>query len=86
LAWEIEFSPAAQREIEHLDRTVAERIVDYLEYVLSLESPRDVGKSLKGHGKLWRYQVGDWRVIVDLQYARLLIMVVKIGNRREVYR
>ncbi len=70
-----------------LDRQVANRIIAMLEDISVLENPRDRGHALTGKFLgLWRYRVGDWRVIVKIEDGRLVIVVVAVGNRRDVYR
>ena len=57
------------------------------ERVADLENPRSAGKALTGPlGGLWRYRIGDYRVICDIQDGALRILVVQVGNRREIYR
>jgi mRNA interferase RelE/StbE len=57
------------------------------ERVASLEDPRSIGKALTGPlGRFWRYRVGDYRVICKIQDSVLCVLVVQIGNRREIYR
>jgi len=89
MIWSIEFEREAEKEIRRLDRQVALRIVRFLrERVAVLENPRSIGEALVGPtlGDYWKYRVGDYRIIVDIQDARLRVLVVRIGNRREVYR
>ena len=89
MAWKIEFSPLAQKNIGELDPPIARRILSFLQSrVAPLGDPRSIGEALKGArlGELWRYRVGDYRVIANVEDAALRILVVKIGNRREVYR
>ncbi|MGI6252553.1 MAG: type II toxin-antitoxin system RelE family toxin [Aminivibrio sp.] len=63
------------------------RIFDHMEKVFESDSVRSTGKGLKGNlGNLWRYRVGDYRVICSINDEILLVLVVKIGHRREVYR
>jgi mRNA interferase RelE/StbE len=54
----------------------------------TLDDPRSIGKALRGKefGGFWKYRVGDWRIIADLDDGVLLITVIRIGNRRDVYR
>jgi mRNA interferase RelE/StbE len=56
--------------------------------VASLENPRSIGDALKGteFGDLWKYRVGDYRIIASIEDKLVRILVVRIGNRREVYR
>jgi mRNA interferase RelE/StbE len=89
LAWRIEFDDKARKELAALDKAVAKRITTFLrERVSSLDDPRSIGEALKGSnlGEFWRYRVGDWRIIASIEDSALRILVVRIGNRREVYR
>ena len=88
MVWKIEFDPAAARELGKIDPQVARRILSFLhDRVAHLENPRSVGEALKGSklGAFWKYRVGDYRIISNIEDGRLLIMVIRIGNRREVY-
>jgi mRNA interferase RelE/StbE len=89
MAWRIEFDRAAARELEKLDHESAKRIVKFLfERVAKLDNPRNIGEALKGSrlGDFWKYRIGDYRVIADIQDGALCILVIRVGNRREVYR
>ena len=89
MAWRFEFDPAAQRELGKLDLQVARRILSFLhERVATLEDPRSIGEALKGSalGEYWKYRIGDWRVICEIKDKEIVIVVLRIGNRREVYR
>jgi mRNA interferase RelE/StbE len=88
LAWTIEYADTAKKQLRKLDRAAARRIVDFMdERVAPSKDPRGMGKALKGPlGDLWRYRVGDFRVICDVQDKVLTVLVLRIGNRREVYR
>ena len=89
MAWQIEFDRAAERELGKLDPQVAKRILLFLhERVAHLDDPRSIGEALKGSrlGDFWKYRVGDYRLISSIEDGALRILVVKIGNRREVYR
>jgi len=89
LAWTIQFAESAVRQLKKLDRSVAIKIVDYLdERVAFLEDPRLVGQKLSGPrvGAYWRYRIGDVRVICDVQDLQLIVLVLELGHRKEVYR
>lgn len=89
MAWRVEFDRAAERELAALDPQVARRIVVFLRGRMSqLEDVRSVGEALKGSrlGEFWKYRVGDYRVIAKIEDQVMRILVVRIGNRREVYR
>jgi mRNA interferase RelE/StbE len=89
LAWQIEFDPGALRDLRKLDKPIQLRLVGFLRTRISpLDNPRDIGEALSGQrlGSYWKYRVGDWRIICDIQDRRIVIRVLRIGNRREIYR
>ena len=89
MAWKVELDPAAARELDRLDPVNARRIVAFLyQRVAALDNPRSIGDALKGakFGEFWRYRVGDYRIICSIEDRFVRILVVTIGNRREVYR
>lgn len=88
MAWAIQYTETATSQLRKLDRQVAQRILDYMEgRVEGLGDPRAVGKALRGPlGGFWCYRVGGCRVICELQDHGALVLVVRVGNRRDVYR
>jgi mRNA interferase RelE/StbE len=89
LAWQIEFDPAAVKELGKLDKPVARRIVQFLrERVASSDDPRSLGEALRGDelGSFWKYRPGDYRIVAEIIGKRVKIIVIRIGYRREVYR
>lgn len=89
MAWTIKYTESSLRQLKRLDKPVAQRVLDYMdERVAVLVDPRAAGKNLVGPrmGSYWRYRVGDVRVICDVQDEVLVILVVELGHRREVYR
>ena len=89
MAWQIKFDDASMKELAKLDKQIARRITEFLrERVAVLDDPRSIGEALKGSklGDFWKYRVGDYRIISSIEDGALRILVVKIGNRREVYR
>jgi mRNA interferase RelE/StbE len=89
LAWAVEFDPDAVKDLKKLDKQVQVRILEFLRKRLStLANPRELGEALSGSklGNYWKYCVGDWRIICDLQDERIIVRVLRVGNRREVYR
>jgi mRNA interferase RelE/StbE len=92
LAWTIEYSQAAKRELQKLDKSVARRILDFMDervagQTAGQQDPRVPGKALSGPlGDLWRYRIGDYRAICEIQDRTLKVLVLHIGHRREVYR
>lgn len=89
MAWRIELGRDAEKALDKLDRPVTQRILRFLyERVAPLDDPRSIGEALKGSqlGEFWKYRVGDYRIISRIEDGELCILVVRIGNRRDVYR
>jgi mRNA interferase RelE/StbE len=88
LAWRIEFSRTAERQIRKLGRQAQADIIAYLrQRVEPADSARQFGKMLHGDKQgLWRYRVGDYRLICDVRDADRTVEVLAIGHRKDVYR
>lgn len=89
MAWKVELDPAAERELGKIDPQTARRILAFLHgHVAQLDDPRSIGEALKGSklGAFWKYRVGDWRIIASIEDGALRILVMRIGNRKDVYR
>jgi mRNA interferase RelE/StbE len=86
--WRIEITRTATKQITKLDRKAQESIVNFLRERLSpADNPRQWGKALQGEKRgLWRYRVGDYRLICDIQDVRMTILVLELGHRKDVYR
>ncbi len=87
LGWTIELSSGAERQLRKLDRSTAKRLVTYLRQLTAdASNPRRKGKALAGPlAGLWRYRVGDHRIICQLQDDRLIVLVVRLGHRSRIY-
>ena len=89
MTWTIEYAQSSKKPMERLDPMVRRRIRQFLsERVATLDNPRQIGGPLEGahFAGLWRYRVGDYRILVDIQDGKLVVLVVGIGHRGEVYR
>ncbi|MHB1700469.1 MAG: type II toxin-antitoxin system RelE family toxin [Acidobacteriaceae bacterium] len=89
MAWRVELDPAAERELDKIDPQIARRILSFLhDRVAQLDDPRSIGEALKGSklGAFWKYRIGDWRIIASIEDGDLRILIVRVGNQREVYR
>jgi mRNA interferase RelE/StbE len=89
MAWKIEFSPATDRELSKLEAQQARRILKFLhERLAKLENPRSLGKALQGSrlGEFWRYRVGEFRLICKVEDDRLVVLILRVGHRKEIYR
>lgn len=85
----IEFDPAALDDLKKLDRPIQQRVLGFLrQRVAPLDNPRSIGEALSGTklGNYWKYRIGDWRIICDIHDERIVVRVLRIGNRRDVYR
>jgi mRNA interferase RelE/StbE len=88
LAWEIEITEKAAKQIKKLGTTDAKRIRDYLrDRIAQLDHPRQLGKPLQGSelGSYWRYRVGDYRILCELHDDELVVLVIEAGHRRKIY-
>ncbi|MDQ7833685.1 MAG: type II toxin-antitoxin system RelE/ParE family toxin [Desulfovibrionaceae bacterium] len=87
MAWRIEFEAEAKKEFANLDRQVQERIRKFLrERIAVSENPRDFGEPLRRNlTGLWKYRVGDYRIIAEIADEKVLVVVLRIGHRRKVY-
>ena len=82
----IEYTETARKQLRKLDRTMQKRILDYMDEVALLENPRSRDKALVENMRgLWRYRIGDYRVICEIQESRIIISVHKIGHRKNIY-
>ena len=87
MAWQIDYTGTALKQLSKLDKPAAKRIVDFMdERIAVLQDPRGTGKALTGAmlGAYWRYRIGDYRVICDVQDNKLCVLAVEVGSRKEV--
>ena len=89
MAWLIKIDAGAKKDLAKLDKPVAKRVTSFLkERLQKLADPRSIGDALKGKkfGELWKYRVGDFRIIARIEDKQVLILVVRIGHRKNVYK
>jgi mRNA interferase RelE/StbE len=88
LAWRVEFSRTAEKQIVKLARPSQARVLGYLrQRVQPSENPRQFGKALHGEKQgLWRYRVGDYRLVCDMQDEKSTVLVLAVAHRKEVHR
>ena len=88
MAWTVEITSTAAKQINKLDRPAQARVVRFLREKLAVEEdPRRLGKPLRGEkAELWRYRVGDYRVICQIHDERVVVLVLRVGHRKDVYR
>ena len=87
MAWTVEIGPFAQKQLRKLDRPVCRRLLDWLsDRIEGCKDPRHFGEPLRGDlGGLWRYRVGEYRIICEIQDRKLVVLALAIGHRRDVY-
>lgn len=85
--WQLEMSKEADKDLDRLDKPIKQRIIDFFEdRVLLHGNPRLFGKALTGRlNGYWRYRVGDYRIITEIQDHRLTILAISIDHRSQVY-
>ncbi len=88
MTWKVDLSPTALKQLDKLDKPVADRILKFLyQRVGKLDDPRKIGERLQGPlSEFWKYRVGDYRIISSLESDRLVVLVLRMGHRREVYK
>lgn len=88
MIWRIEITRTAERQITKLDRPAQRSIQRFLrERLTPADNPRQWGKPLHGENRgLWRYRVGDYRLICDIQDEKITVLVLDVGHRKDVYR
>jgi mRNA interferase RelE/StbE len=88
MAYSVELSAEVDRELSKLDAQQAKRILKFLQQrVAKLDDPRSIGEALHGSrlGEFWKYRVGDYRLISKIEDDRLLVLVLRVGHRKEIY-
>jgi mRNA interferase RelE/StbE len=86
LAWTLEYEPSARKQLRKLAKVPGERILSGLEQIAALEDPRQRGKAMTGsRAGFWRWRFGDYRVIARIEDHKLVILIITVGHRREVY-
>jgi mRNA interferase RelE/StbE len=89
MAWKVELSAEADRELSKLDSQHRTRILKFLGgRVAKLDDPRSIGQALHGSrlGEFWKYRVGPYRLICKIEDDRLIVLILRIGHRKEIYR
>lgn len=87
MVWQIRITKTAEKQIRSLDRIVQTRIVKFLRKTENEKSPRKTGKELKGNkAKLWRYRIGNYRLICSIHDEEKKISVLEAAHRKEIYR
>ncbi|GAA4836340.1 type II toxin-antitoxin system RelE family toxin [Garicola koreensis] len=84
--WQVETTEDFDRDYRKLDRAVQRRVIAYLEAIEQLDDPRQRGKRLTAnHAGVWRYRVGDYRILAQITDETLTVLALRVGHRRKVY-
>jgi len=89
MAWSVELAESADRELGKLDPQQKKRILKFLHQRLAkVDDPRTLGEALQGPrlGEFWKYRVGDYRLICKIEDDRMVVLVLRVGHRKEIYR
>lgn len=87
MAWTVEWDERAVREAQKLGREARRRIVTYMrERIATSEDPRRFGKPLLAEkAGLWRYRVGDYRIVCRIEDDRVVVLILAVGHRSKIY-
>ena len=86
MKWTVDYTNTAKKQLKSLDKPVRERIKNFVQNLSELENPYLRGAPLTGGlSGYWKYRVGDYRLLCEIHDDKLLVLIVKIGHRREVY-
>ncbi len=88
MTYVLKITPAAERDLDSLDRAVGDRITRWLlKNIDGCSDPRRTGKALTGNkAGLWRYRVGDYRIVVEIRDDVLVVLAVGVGHRSSIYK
>ena len=88
MGWKIKYLKSVRKDLRKIDKKEREKIREYLEnYIVNLDNPRSFGKALKGtHSEFWRYRVGHYRIICELDDDSITVLVIRVGHRKEIYK
>lgn len=87
MAWIVEFSQTAASQFSKLDKPENIRMKKFISKLSALDNPRYNGKMMQGeYSEYYRYRVGQFRLICSIEDTKMLITVIKLGHRKDVYK
>lgn len=88
MKYSVEYTPQAIKELKKIDKYTRSLIFGWIEKnLVDCENPRQVGKALKGNrSDQWRYRIGDYRLLAEIKDDKVIILVLTVGHRRDVYK
>ena len=87
MTWKVDFDPRAMKELEKLDKQVQIRIIKFIKQRIELSDDcKNIGLPLKGNlSGLWKYRVGDYRLICKIEHKKLHVLIINVGHRKNIY-
>jgi mRNA interferase RelE/StbE len=88
MIWHVDFAPQAEKQLSKMDKSQSRIITAWLKKnIEGCENPRAHGKGLvENHSREWRYRIGDYRILCDIQDSKLVVLALNIKHRREAYK
>lgn len=88
MAWKIEFDSDVEKDLKKLGQTAQKRVFKFLkDKIMTADDPRSYGKALTGDlAGLWRYRVGDYRILAKMEDHHFIVLIVHVGHRKNVYK
>ena len=86
--WQVKLKGSAAKSLKSLDTGTKQRIERFIGQLIETDNPRLHGKALQGkrYAGLWRYRIGDYRLICRIEKERFVILVLRVGHRRDIYK
>ncbi len=86
MAWTVEYKKSTQKQLRKLDVQIADRILADMEHFVAQSDPRASASPLTGNWQgFWRFRLGDYRAICHIDEGKLIVLVVKVGHRKDIY-
>nr|DAJ41525.1 MAG TPA: Cytotoxic translational repressor [Caudoviricetes sp.] len=87
MTWDVEYTEQAVKQLRKMDRYTRDLILSWVEKnLVGTEDPRQHGKGLTANRSgQWRYRIGDYRLIADIQDEKIVILILNIGHRKDIY-
>ncbi|MDD5058432.1 MAG: type II toxin-antitoxin system RelE/ParE family toxin [Sideroxydans sp.] len=86
MGYKVKIKESAKKELAKLDRQVQRRLIAFMLEIEASDNPRISGIAMQGNMRAWRYRVGDYRMIAEIQDSIITIEIIKVGHRRDIYR
>jgi mRNA interferase RelE/StbE len=87
LTWKIEWDDRARKELRKLDKTIQKKILRYCRtHIEECDNPKQYALPMSGNKRgFWRYRIGSYRLVCDIEGANFIVLVLRVGHRKEIY-